>query len=270
MQRIQVEQDTRAARAASLARQLDGLYSGEAVPSDWVGGRAEALRRLNAFDAHEYARGRNFTVGGVVSQLSAYIRHGAVSLAEVRDFVVRKFPRHAIEKFVAELAWRAFWRSVYASTGRAIRRNMEPPKYVLAKMRRIWDTKLPDEVAQAQTGLECIDAGLRQLFSVGYVHNHWRMWFAAWLTHWRRVDWRVGAQLFEQHLLDGDPASNALSWQWVAGTFSHKPYFFNRENVEKFSRGVHCKICPAAQQCPFEGSYEDLAETLGIPREGPK
>ncbi len=97
MQRIQVEQDTRAARAASLARQLDGLYSGEAVPSDWVGGRAEALRRLNAFDAHEYARGRNFTVGGVVSQLSAYIRHGAVSLAEVRHFVVRKFPRHAIE-----------------------------------------------------------------------------------------------------------------------------------------------------------------------------
>ncbi|MDZ4878442.1 MAG: hypothetical protein CLLPBCKN_007877 [Chroococcidiopsis cubana SAG 39.79] len=50
-----------------------------------------------------------------------------------------------------------------------------------------------------------------------------------------------------EHLLDGDPASNNMSWQWVASTFSHKPYFFNRENLERYTNGVYCRECPSME-----------------------
>ena len=104
-----------------------------------------------------------------------------------------------------------------------------------------------------------------QLVTTGWLHNHARMWMAAWLVHWRRVHWKAGADWFMQHLLDGDPASNHLSWQWVASTFSHKPYFFNRGNLERYSDGSYCAGCPCAKSCPFEGSYEQLENQLFAP-----
>ena len=64
------------------------------------------------------------------------------------------------------------------------------------------------------------------------------------------------------YLLDGDPASNNLAWQWVASTFSHKPYIFNRENLERFSEGVYCRGCPLRDSCPFDDSYEALSAQL--------
>jgi deoxyribodipyrimidine photo-lyase len=88
------------------------------------------------------------------------------------------------------------------------------------------------------------------------------MWLAAYTVHWRRVRWQAGARWFLSHLLDGDPASNNLSWQWVASTFSHKPYMFNRQNLERFTNGVYCRDCPLLGQCAFEGDYETLAEGL--------
>jgi deoxyribodipyrimidine photo-lyase len=88
------------------------------------------------------------------------------------------------------------------------------------------------------------------------------MWMAAWLVHWRHVHWKAGADWFLEHLLDGDPASNHLSWQWIASTFSHKPYFFNRDNLERYSEGRFCKTCSSANQCPFDASYEQLENTL--------
>ena len=98
--------------------------------------------------------------------------------------------------------------------------------------------------------------------TTGWLHNHARMWMAAWLVHWRKVHWKAGADWFLEHLLDGDPASNHLSWQWVASTFSHKPYFFNRDNLERYSNGRFCKTCPSADHCPFEGSYDHLENKL--------
>jgi deoxyribodipyrimidine photo-lyase len=90
------------------------------------------------------------------------------------------------------------------------------------------------------------------------------------------VRWQAGARWFLRHLLDGDPASNNLSWQWVASAFSHKPYLFNRANLERFSGGRFCADCPAAHRggagrpggCPFEASYEVLQERLFPPAGG--
>ena len=107
-----------------------------------------------------------------------------------------------------------------------------------------------------------MDGFREQLVTTGWLHNHARMWLAAYVVHWRRVHWRAGADWFLEHLLDGDPASNHLSWQWVASCFSHKPYFFNRDNLERYSNGRYCRSCSCADSCPLEGSYDALESQL--------
>jgi len=79
-----------------------------------------------------------------------------------------------------------------------------------------------------------IDRAVHQLYTTGYLHNHARMWLASYIVHLRKVHWRVGADWMVGYLLDGDLASNHLSWQWVAATFSNKPYLFNAENVARY------------------------------------
>ncbi len=258
---IDIINGSRQERVAYLAQALAGLYTGAAEPAPTVGGRQAALQRLQAFDGHTYAATRNQTVRRGVSALSPYIRHGVLGLAELRDYVLVTWGHSAsTTRFVNELAWRAFWQQVYAEKGNQIYAEIEGPKYPRAERTRRGAAGLPADILSASTGLVCIDEALRELYQQGYMHNHARMWFAAYLQHWRGEHWRDGADLFYQHLLDGDPASNTLSWQWVGSTFSHKPYYFNRENVEKFSDGAYCARCPLAQGgCPFDASYEHLA-----------
>ena len=67
------------------------------------------------------------------------------------------------------------------------------------------------------------------------------MYLASYVVHFRRIKWQAGAYWFLEHLIDGDEASNNLSWQWVASTFSNKPYIFNLENLSKyFGKIVDC------------------------------
>lgn len=252
---------TRDEAVQAVAKALAGCFVGPAKPSPFVGGRRAGLQRLKAFNGQSYAATRN-DVGqhSGVSQLSPYIRHGCISLSEARAHVVSQLGvAHSI-KWIQELAWRQFWQLLYARDGDKIYTDYEEAKVPLGR-----DSSLPDEIAEARTGLRCIDTSLEQLYTTGYMHNHARMWVASYLIHHRKLDWRVGAQLFYTFLLDGDPASNTLSWQWIASTFSSKPYFFNRENVERFSREQDsgetlCTSCPAAKtkSCPFDASYETL------------
>ncbi|HBB52842.1 MAG TPA: DNA photolyase, partial [Legionellales bacterium] len=104
------------------------------------------------------------------------------------------------------------------------------------------------------------DALIHELTSTGYIHNHARMYLASYVVHFRRIKWQAGAKWFLHHLLDGDVASNNLSWQWVASTFSHKPYIFNLENVAKyFSNQVNTE--PHRNQL-LDASYEELQQRL--------
>ena len=133
-----------------------------------------------------------------------------------------------------------------------------------------YDDMLPEDIRTGTTGLACMDAfSPRKLRQTGYLHNHARMWLAAYIVHWRGVRWQAGARWFLSHLLDGDPASNNLSWQWVASTFSHKPYLFNRENLERFTHGVYCEQCPLRGRCELDAGYETLAERLFAPGREP-
>ncbi len=259
---------TREERITYLSAALDGLYHGEPEPAPTEGGRRAALDRLHNFVLRGYARTRNHTVRRGVSALSPYIRHGVLHLAELRDNMLAQADLDKdATKFINELAWRAFWQLVYDELGDDIYHEIEEPKQPRRAAGGNWQPRgvaaLPPDILNASTGLTCIDESLRELYHAGYMHNHARMWFAAYLQHWRGLHWRDGADLFYRHLLDGDPASNTLSWQWVGGSFSHKPYYFNRQNVEQFSDGAYCARCPlAAGGCPFDASYEELAQQL--------
>jgi len=260
---LTLPREPRIARLAALVPESLRHGSLEAVHSSPIrGGRQAALAGLSVIDPVAYARSRNH-VGGAVSKLSPWIRHGVLSLAEVRDAALARVPEPAAaEKFISELAWRDYWRQVHAAVGVGIFASIEAPA-ARPRRERLLD-RVPDDVLEARTGMACIDAFVRRLHDTGWLHNHERMWLASWLVHVRGVRWQAGAEWFLTHLLDGDPASNHLSWQWVAGTFAAKPYLFNRENLERFTAGAHCRDCPVRGHCDVEGSYDDLAARLFV------
>ena len=272
-------------------------------PPTFPGGRRAAEARLALMDPAGYGASRNH-LDGAVTRLSPYIRHGVLTLAEVREAVFARLrereagsgpastvqqgelfsmphaggtggwsptQRRAGEKLIAELGWRDYWQRLWHQWGDGIWQDREPLK--TGHPPRAYAPDLPPDLTSAATGLACMDAFAAELMGTGWLHNHARMWLASYVVHWRRVRWQAGARWFLQHLLDGDPASNNLSWQWVASAFSHKPYLFNRANLERFSSGRYCAGCPAAGRggagtpggCPFEASYEGLQARLFRP-----
>ncbi len=224
------------------------------------GGRKAAQQALEKVDPIAYAKTRNFLTGDI-TKLSPYIRHGVLSLREIREYILQrvKNPDDA-DKLINELAWRDYWQRLYIKLGNGIWENQE--EYKTGYKTTNYAPQLPADISNGTTGLFCIDKFSQELQQTGYLHNHVRMWLAAYIIHWRHIQWQAGAKWFLQHLLDGDPASNNMSWQWVASTFSHKPYFFSRENLERYTKGVYCRQCPLFGQCDFEGSYEHIEQRL--------
>jgi deoxyribodipyrimidine photo-lyase len=272
-----------------LAPWFAGL-SGEASPRR--GGRREAERLLAAIDPLAYGQNRNH-LAGAVTGLSPHIRHGVLSLAEVRDAVLASRrehaggvrhtgvanaaasgrpwhgpSRHPGERLIQQLAWRDYWQRLWAQWGEGVHCDREALK--TGEPAEAYGSSLPADLANARTGLACIDAFVAELVGTGWLHNHARLWLASYVVHWRRLRWQLGARWFHAHLLDADGASNSLSWQWVASSFSSKPYIFNRANLERFAGPSFCEACPAADRggagaaggCPFEASYEALEERL--------
>lgn len=210
---------------------LRGGKYGDAIMKDgWAPTLAAARARIAAVQPDAYARTRN-ALDGAVSGLSPYITHGYVTLAQVRDGVAARHPLDARHKFVFELGWRAYFRHVWQHRGDAILHSLHPGP--LAD--EAYDRELPADVREARTGVPVVDQAVRTLYATGMLHNHARMWLASYLVHVRKVHWRAGADWLYGHLLDGDLASNHLSWQWVAGTGSSKPYLFNADNVARFA-----------------------------------
>lgn len=242
-----------------LRPHFPGAASHDSGLSPLRGGRAAAESRLAAIDPERYGRTRNY-LDGAVTRLGPYLRHGVVSLAEVwrRAGALVDDPQGRAAKFACELAWRDYWHRLYEQWGEGVWHDRED--YKTGWKSDDYASDLPPGISAGQTGLACMDSFSHQLCQTGYLHNHSRMWLAAYIIHWRRVRWQAGTRWFLTHLLDGDPASNNLSWQWVASTFSHKPYFFNRDNLEKYTGGRYCRQCPAV--CPFQGPYEELAKSL--------
>jgi len=200
------------------------------------GGRRAAEARLALVAPREYRDTRNH-VGGRVTRLSPYLRHGILSLAEVRDVALARAaaPGEA-DKLVGELGWRDYWRRVYADLGDAVWEDREP--YKTGFTADDYVDELPPEVSAGTTGLACMDAFTLTLRTTGYLHNHARMWFASIWIFTLRLPWQLGADFFLRHLLDGDPASNTLSWRWVAGLQTvGKTYLATADNIARYTDG---------------------------------
>lgn len=166
-----------------------------------------------------------------VSRLSPAIRHRLIAEEEAVDMVLRAHGFDAAEKFLQEICWRSYWKGW-----------MQSRPHVWADYRRevpaLRDTPGGREAARilaTGTGNAIIDHFLTELGQTGYLHNHARMWFAGWWVHQMGLPWQLGAAHFMDHLLDADPASNTLSWRWVAGLQTPgKSYLTRAPNLERY------------------------------------
>jgi deoxyribodipyrimidine photo-lyase len=233
----------------------DSLFTGSI--DMFKGGRRAAVARLHQIEPALYGKTRNH-LDGDVTRLSPYIRHGVLSLAEIRDHALNTYKPSSIAKFLNELAWRDYYQRVWRTAGDAIWKDIEP--YKTGHSSSSYADELPQVLISAKTGVDYLDHFVNELHETGYLHNHARMWMAAYVVHALKCKWQAGARWFLSHLLDGDEASNNLSWQWVASTFSHKPYIFNRENVLKYS-GDRFSAHSGGKD-PFDSDYDSIARKL--------
>lgn len=192
----------------------------------------ERLAEFLAEDLRDYAEDRDRPDRRATSDLSHHLAVGEISPRQVWSAVQ---PRRQgavarpAEKFLQELVWREFAYHLLHHT----------PELATGAWRPEWDDfpwQGDGEAAEAwrrgRTGVEAVDAAMRELFVTGRLHNRFRMIAASFLTKHLLVHWRVGEAWFRDTLVDWDPASNALGWQWVAGSGPDAaPYFrvFNPE-----------------------------------------
>lgn len=202
--------------------------------------RAAGLEALRDFVPHagaDYRRDRNHDLGPSrtnVSGLSPYLRHRLVTEEEVVDAVLERHSLHAAEKFVQEVFWRTYWKGWLEQRPEVWRRYRREVRDLLA-------AELPngyEDAVAGRTGIDAMDAWARELVETGYLHNHVRMWFASIWVFTLGLPWQLGADFFLRHLLDGDAASNTLSWRWVAGLQTRgKTYLATTENIARYTEG---------------------------------
>lgn len=183
--------------------------------------------------ARLYARDRNFVKPGHhgVSRLSPLLRHRLLLENEVADAAIAAHGFGRVEKFVQEVYWRRYWKAWLSLRPQVWQETCAFP------------APTPENDAGRHalktmagcSGNRLIDHFTGELRATGYLHNHARMWYAAWWIHHAGLPWQWGAACFMSHLLDGDPASNTLSWRWVAGLQTPgKTYLARRTNLEKY------------------------------------
>jgi deoxyribodipyrimidine photo-lyase len=197
--------------------------------------RAAGLARLKDFAprmGRAYAATRNHDSGPGertnVSTLSPWVRHRLLLEGELAAAAAPL--GGAAEKFVSEVFWRTYFKgylerhpSIWAAYARAPDAT-PPPGYEAA--------------IAGRTGIACFDAWAEELVQTGYLHNHARMWFASIWIFTLRLPWALGADFTLRHFADGDPASNTLSWRWVAGLHTRgKHYLARAANIAEYTGG---------------------------------
>jgi len=197
----------------------------------WHAGERAAQARLAKFlegTVRSYAADRDRPDIDATSRLSPHLRFGEISPRQVwhaARFAAAEHPAFAagIDKFLSELGWREFSRHLLYNNPDLATRNLQSSfdafpwtgdHAALAAWRR------------GQTGYPIVDAGMRELWHTGSMHNRVRMVTASFLVKHLLIDWRLGEQWFWDTLVDADPGSNPASWQWVAGSGADAaPYF---------------------------------------------
>ena len=211
----------------------------------------ELVKKVHGFDPIAYGKTRNF-INGNVSQLSPYISRGAISTKEIASIIIEKqYKKYQIEKFIQELAWRDYWQKKWQEL-----QNIDID--IKSIQNPIFSKKNPVSITNSSTKIKAIDNAVNQLYKTGYLHNHLRMYIASICCNIGNYHWLQPAKWMYYHLIDGDWGSNALSWQWVAGSNSHKKYYANQENINKY--------CFTKDSNTFlDKSYEELINDDSTP-----
>tara|TARA_B110000879_G_scaffold168141_1_gene217549 strand:+ start:2573 stop:3661 length:1089 start_codon:yes stop_codon:yes gene_type:complete len=184
--------------------------------------------RVLAIDPKKYGASRNHKSGSV-TRLSPYIARGVISTRMVFQHILDlDLPYFHSVKLIQELAWRDYWQQVWIVKGNAIDSDLKHEQSAVS------NHAVPTALIQARTGIEAIDIATQELYNTGYMHNHMRMYIASITCNISHSHWFQPAQWMYANLLDGDWASNALSWQWVAGANANKKYYANQENINNF------------------------------------
>ncbi|GIH11093.1 deoxyribodipyrimidine photo-lyase [Rhizocola hellebori] len=223
----------------------EGLSAGqiEALPSvpEWTGGETAALKRLKKWRplSDGYAEHHDDLAGDRTSRLSPYLHFGCLSPLELATAGLH-------DAFVRQLCWRDFYHQLLATfpamARKAYRAGAVEQWHDDEEALQAWQT--------GHTGVDIVDAGMRQLLAQGWMHNRARLITASYLTKSMGLDWRAGADWFMRHLVDADVANNYGNWQWVAGTGTDtKPY-------RKFS--------PARQAQRFDAEGQYVKRWLGF------
>ncbi|MCH9853691.1 MAG: DNA photolyase family protein [Alphaproteobacteria bacterium] len=231
---IKTMRDSQSLALADLALLPSRAWGADIVKIWQIGevGAGQAWQDFTANGIGYYDKGRDFPAKKHVSRLSPYLHFGEISIRKLWHEAKRmqgamqgKNPQFdaCINKFCSELAWREFSHHMLYHYPDLPHKNLQakfdkfPWKHD-AKLLRAWQ--------KGETGVPIVDAGMRQLWQTGYIHNRVRMIVGSFLVKNLRLDWRLGASWFWDCLVDADLANNSASWQWIAGCGADAaPYF---------------------------------------------
>lgn len=236
----------------------------------WVPGEAAAMERLMEFladDVTKYVEEHDLPARNSTSKLSPYLRFGEISPFQIWHEVRRGSGRGKVggDAFLRQLVWRDYGYHLLFHYPEITHTNIRP-----AFDHFPWNEPTPSIVTawqQGQTGIPLVDAGMRELWQTGTMHNRVRMVAASFLVKNLLLDWRIGEAFFWDTLVDADAASNAMNWQWVAGTgVDAAPYFrvFNPElQAARFDGAGEyvAKYVPEAGSFGYTEPLVDLKES---------
>jgi deoxyribodipyrimidine photo-lyase len=231
----------------------------------WEPGERSAQQRLRHFieeGLNDYAVQRDRPDVDGSSRLSAALHFGELSVARVYASVdellvhePEEAARVSMRRFLAEIGWREFARHILHAFPKTLSQSMNP----LFDNAGAWEPDPGKKKLHAwqrgETGIALVDAGMRQLWETGWMHNRVRMVTASFLTKNLGIHWREGARWFEDTLVDADRASNTFGWQWVAGCGTDAaPYYriFNPDTqARKFDPEGHYVARWLGDRAPF-------------------
>jgi deoxyribodipyrimidine photo-lyase len=200
---------------------------------------------------------------GNVSRLSAGIRFRTLLEDEVIKETLAEHSFQVAEKWLQEVCWRRYWKGWL---------EMRPQVWTQWRQRvRSLPHQLPAEtlvrareVMSGDSGVACMDLIARELIDTGYIHNHARMWWASFWIHVEKLPWELGADFFFRHLLDADPASNTLSWRWVAGLQTPgKTYLVRLSNIEKYAPDYLSRNAAGSERLADGAVVASVVEDIG-------
>jgi len=232
----------------------------------FVTSRQEALKQLDQFvDQYiqDYSAKRNFDYGpkerNNVSCLSPYISHRLITEYEVVKKVLAKHSFAKVDKYIQEVFWRVYWKGWL---------ELRPKVWddFLSDLKTIKQDENYQLATEGKTNITCFNDWVQELKTKYYLHNHTRMWFASIWIFTLKLPWQLGAVFFMKYLLDGDAASNTLSWRWVAGLQTKgKHYVAQAWNIAKFTNNKYQNVKLNEQAQPLEDNRNYTIQKLNDP-----